>query len=71
MPLYSKCDSVILTVCDNTHDMFIFAALRLEALVPPTSDNSNPGDALEKIERTRVEAILEDEKGLTTNRKLD
>lgn len=46
-------------------------ALRLEALVPPTIDNSNPGDELDKLQRARVETILEDEKGLTTNRKLD
>ncbi|XP_039259655.2 uncharacterized protein LOC120336117 [Styela clava] len=46
-------------------------ALRLEALVPPTIDNSNPGDALDKLQRARVETILEDENGLTTNRKLD
>nr|CAB3262791.1 uncharacterized protein LOC100183298 [Phallusia mammillata] len=46
-------------------------ALRFEALVPPFIDNSNPGDQLDKLERSRVEAILEDEMGITVNRKLD
>lgn len=46
-------------------------ALRFEALVPPVMDISNPGDELDKLQRERVESILEDEMGLTTNRKLD
>jgi len=46
-------------------------ALRFEALVPPVMDISNPGDGLNKLQRERVESILEDELGLTTNRKLD
>uniref|UniRef100_H2YB69 LKAAEAR motif-containing protein 1 n=1 Tax=Ciona savignyi TaxID=51511 RepID=H2YB69_CIOSA len=46
-------------------------ALRLEALVPPYIDNNNPGDQLDKLDRARVESILEDDKGITTNRKLD
>ncbi|CAK8683344.1 unnamed protein product [Clavelina lepadiformis] len=46
-------------------------ALRFEALVPPYIDNSNPGDQLDKLERARVELILEDEMGITINRKLD
>jgi len=39
--------------------------------VPPYIDNSNPGDQLDKLERARVESILEDEQGITINRKLD
>ena len=49
----------------------MFTALRFEALVPPVMDISNPGDGLNKLQRERVESILEDELGLTTNRKLD
>nr|XP_002121050.1 uncharacterized protein LOC100183298 [Ciona intestinalis] len=46
-------------------------ALRFEALVPPYTNNRNPGDHLDKLDRARVESILEDENGITTNRKLD
>ncbi|KAI8506111.1 PREDICTED: protein LKAAEAR1-like [Branchiostoma belcheri] len=46
-------------------------ALRLEALVPPYLDNANPGDKLDRMQRARVEGILEDDKGLTTVRYLD
>lgn len=53
----------------NSDDDYV-AALRFEALVPTYIDNSNPSDQLDKLQRSRVEAILEDEKGLTINRKI-
>ncbi|XP_071958008.1 uncharacterized protein [Antedon mediterranea] len=45
-------------------------AVRLQVLVPPYPDNDSPGDALDKLQRKRVEELLEDEKCLTTDREL-
>ncbi|XP_041361216.1 protein LKAAEAR1-like [Gigantopelta aegis] len=43
-------------------------AVRLQALVPPYTDNIDQGDRLDKLDRERVEKLLEDTKGLITNR---
>ncbi|XP_033646520.1 protein LKAAEAR1-like [Asterias rubens] len=45
-------------------------AVRLQAMVPPVPDRNSPGDELDKLQRTRVETILEDERGLTINRDI-
>ncbi|XP_022103570.1 protein LKAAEAR1-like [Acanthaster planci] len=45
-------------------------AVRLQAMVPPVPDRNSPGDALDKLQRSRVETVLEDERGLTINRDL-
>lgn len=44
-------------------------AIRFEALVPSKLDNFNPGDQLDKLQRGRVESILDDDQGLTTTRR--
>jgi len=43
-------------------------AVRLQALVPPYPDMRDKGDHLDKMDRVRVESLLEDAKGLLTNR---
>ncbi|KAK0064902.1 protein LKAAEAR1 [Biomphalaria pfeifferi] len=43
-------------------------AVRLQALVPPHSEIKEKGDLLDKFSRHRVEALLNDMKGLLTNR---
>ncbi|GFS18160.1 protein LKAAEAR1-like [Elysia marginata] len=43
-------------------------AVRLQALVPPYSEMKDKGDTLDKFDRERVEALLEDSKGLIVNR---
>ncbi|XP_069740010.1 protein LKAAEAR1-like [Narcine bancroftii] len=43
-------------------------AIRLEALLPPYKKQINLKDTLNKLERKRVEAIMSDDSGLTTNR---
>ncbi|XP_041060784.1 protein LKAAEAR1-like [Carcharodon carcharias] len=43
-------------------------AIRLEALLPPWHEKINLKDTLEKLERKRVEEIMNDEAGLTINR---
>ncbi|XP_038052594.1 protein LKAAEAR1-like [Patiria miniata] len=45
-------------------------AVRLQAMVPPVPDRNSPGDELDKLQRSRVETILEDERGLTINRDI-
>ncbi|XP_071503790.1 protein LKAAEAR1-like [Diadema antillarum] len=45
-------------------------AVRLQAMVPAVPDKSSPGDSLDKLERSRVETLLEDERGLTIDRDL-
>lgn len=45
-------------------------AVRLQALVPPHPDNVKTGDNLDSMQRERVEMIISDDKGLTTNRDL-
>lgn len=45
-------------------------AVRLQAMVPPVPEKKSPGDSLDKLERSRIESILEDENGLTINRDL-
>jgi len=44
-------------------------AIRFEALVPPKENRINPGDALDKLQRKRVESILDDNSGLSTSRR--
>ncbi|RUS86503.1 hypothetical protein EGW08_005753 [Elysia chlorotica] len=43
-------------------------AVRLQALVPPYSEMKDKGDTLDKFDRERVEALLEDSQGLIVNR---
>ncbi|XP_005101403.1 protein LKAAEAR1 [Aplysia californica] len=43
-------------------------AVRLQALVPPYFEMKDKGDNLDKFDRKRVEDLLEDAKGLITNR---
>uniref|UniRef100_W5MDE6 LKAAEAR motif containing 1 n=2 Tax=Lepisosteus oculatus TaxID=7918 RepID=W5MDE6_LEPOC len=44
-------------------------AVRLELLLPAKLEKISPGnDAVDKLERKRIEEILEDERGLTINR---
>ncbi|XP_041481645.1 protein LKAAEAR1-like isoform X1 [Lytechinus variegatus] len=45
-------------------------AVRLQAMVPHIPDKNSPSDSLDKLERTRVETLLEDERGLTIDRDL-
>ncbi|PIK44725.1 hypothetical protein BSL78_18397 [Apostichopus japonicus] len=45
-------------------------AVRLQAMVPPVPEKGSPADSLDKLERSRIESILEDENGLTINRDL-
>ncbi|XP_077990191.1 protein LKAAEAR1-like [Glandiceps talaboti] len=45
-------------------------AVRLQALVPPYPESISSSDALDSLQRERVETILEDERGLTINRDL-
>ncbi|XP_070534782.1 protein LKAAEAR1-like [Ptychodera flava] len=45
-------------------------AVRLQALVPPYQESVSSGDALDSLQRERVETILEDEMGITVNRDL-
>ncbi|XP_053382228.1 protein LKAAEAR1-like [Mercenaria mercenaria] len=43
-------------------------AVRLQALVPSYPDTKDKGDALDKLDRERVENLLEDAQGLLVNR---
>ena len=43
-------------------------AVRLQALVPPYSELKDKGDKLDKFDRKRCEDLLEDYKGIITNR---
>ncbi|XP_076438083.1 uncharacterized protein LOC143277191 [Babylonia areolata] len=43
-------------------------AVRLQALLPPYPDVKDKGDQLDKVDRTRVESLIEDTSGLLTNR---
>ncbi|GCC28104.1 protein LKAAEAR1-like [Chiloscyllium punctatum] len=43
-------------------------AIRLEALLPPWQEKIHFKDTLDKLERKRVEEIINDEAGLTINR---
>ncbi|KAL4218511.1 LKAAEAR motif containing 1 [Mactra antiquata] len=43
-------------------------AVRLQALVPAYPDTKDKGDGLDKLDRERVENLLEDAQGLLTNR---
>ncbi|XP_075071409.1 protein LKAAEAR1 [Mixophyes fleayi] len=43
-------------------------AIRLEVFMPPRSHKENPKDPLHRIQRDRVENLLEDDRGLLTNR---
>ncbi|XP_074656273.1 protein LKAAEAR1-like isoform X2 [Tubulanus polymorphus] len=43
-------------------------AVRLQALLPPYSDLENRPDIMDKLDRQRVECLLEDSQGLTTHR---
>ncbi|CAH1774596.1 unnamed protein product [Owenia fusiformis] len=43
-------------------------AVRLQALVPPYQGKDGNGDNLDKLDRNRVESLLEDPQGLLTNR---
>ncbi|WAR16258.1 LKAM1-like protein [Mya arenaria] len=43
-------------------------AVRLQALVPSYPNEKDRGDSLEKLDRERIEALLEDNKGLLINR---
>ncbi|KAH3748577.1 protein LKAAEAR1-like [Dreissena polymorpha] len=43
-------------------------AVRLQALVPAYSDTKDKGDTVEKMDRERIEQLLEDAQGLLTNR---
>ncbi|XP_072032266.1 protein LKAAEAR1-like [Amphiura filiformis] len=45
-------------------------AVRLQAMVPPVPDRGSPGDGMDKLERKRVETLVEDEHGLTIDRDL-
>lgn len=45
-------------------------AVRLQAMVPSVPDRGSPGDDMDKLERKRVEDLVEDEYGLTINRDL-
>ncbi|XP_033099441.1 protein LKAAEAR1-like isoform X2 [Anneissia japonica] len=45
-------------------------AVRLQVLVPPYPDAESPGDNIDKLERKRIEELLEDEACLTTDREL-
>lgn len=40
-------------------------AIRFEALVPAKVDNDNPDDELDKMERKRVESILDDDAAMS------
>ncbi|XP_064597732.1 protein LKAAEAR1-like [Liolophura sinensis] len=43
-------------------------AVRLQALVPSSLTRKDVGDPLDKLNRHRIESLLEDERGLLTNR---
>lgn len=43
-------------------------AVRLQALLPSKHDDRSQGDSMEKLARVRVEALLEDTRGLITGR---
>lgn len=43
-------------------------AVRLQALIPSYPDTKDKGDTLDKLDRERVECLLEDAEGLLTNR---
>lgn len=43
-------------------------AVRLQALIPAYPDIKDKGDALDKLDRERVEGLLEDTEGLLVNR---
>ncbi|KAL8605968.1 hypothetical protein ACOMHN_063003 [Nucella lapillus] len=43
-------------------------AVRLQALLPPYPDMKDKGDQLDKLDRVRVESLIEDASGLLTNR---
>jgi len=43
-------------------------AVRLQALLPSKHDDRSQGDSMEKLQRVRVEALLEDSRGLITGR---
>uniref|UniRef100_UPI00398F22D1 protein LKAAEAR1-like n=1 Tax=Pristiophorus japonicus TaxID=55135 RepID=UPI00398F22D1 len=45
-------------------------AIRLEALLPPQQEHINLKDTLDKLQRRRVEEIMNDEAGLTINRSM-
>ncbi|XP_043946322.1 protein LKAAEAR1 [Protopterus annectens] len=44
-------------------------AVRLEVLLPPRGQRPSLSDPVDKLERKRIEQILEDDQGLTVNRK--
>ncbi|XP_013394044.2 protein LKAAEAR1-like, partial [Lingula anatina] len=43
-------------------------AVRLQALVPSSAERKDKGDRLDKLQRHRIESLLEDSRGLLTNR---
>lgn len=43
-------------------------AVRLQALIPAYPDTKDKGDTLDKLDRERVEGLLEDSEGLLVNR---
>ncbi|XP_069809044.1 protein LKAAEAR1 [Dendropsophus ebraccatus] len=43
-------------------------AIRLEVFMPPRSHSDKPRDPLRRLQRERVESLLEDDQGLMTNR---
>lgn len=43
-------------------------SVRLQALLPVQHEDKTPGDKLDKLQRTRVEALLDDNRGILTGR---